>query len=136
MDPRAGLDWQQILHGEQSLKLHRPLEPQGELVGKTYIGDMADKGPGKHVMLKSGRTLSTLSGQLVAEMEEVWVLRGAGRFGGPRGLTTDRLPTLHETVPDASLDMHSVLNETASCPRTGYIKRLSHKTEKDKTSGK
>src|SRR3546814_5003232 len=77
----------------------------------TYIGDMAGKGPGKPVMLKSGRTLSTLSGQLVAEMEEVWVLRGAGGFGGPRGLPHDPLPPMPENVPDASLDLPTVRNQ-------------------------
>ena len=81
MDPKTGLDWQHILHGEESLVLHRPIEAEGELVGKTWVEDIADKGPGKPVMIRSRRTLSTLSGLLVAEMSELWVVRGAGGFG-------------------------------------------------------
>jgi acyl dehydratase len=105
MDPRAGLDWPQILHGEQSLVLHRPLEPQGELIGKAVIGPLADKGAGKPVLLKSGRTLSTPSGELVAEIEEIWVLRDAGGFGGERDLPSVALPPMPDRPSDARLDL-------------------------------
>lgn len=111
MDPRAGLDWPQILHGEQSLILHRPLEPQGELIGKAWIGDLADKGPGRPAMLKSGRSLSTPSGDLVAEIEEIWVLRGAGGFGGPRDLAHDPLPKMPDRPSDAQLDLPTSLQQ-------------------------
>jgi acyl dehydratase len=105
MDPRVGLDWPQILHGEQSLILHRPLEPQGEVIGKAFIGELADKGPGKPALLRSGRTLSTPSGDLVAEIEEIWVLRGAGGFGGARDLPHDPLPPMPDRPSDARLDL-------------------------------
>jgi acyl dehydratase len=105
MDPRVGLDWPQILHGEQSLILHRPLEPQGEVIGKAFIGELADKGPGKSALLRSGRTLSAPSGELVAEIEEIWVLRGAGGFGGERDLPHDPLPPMPERPSEAQLDL-------------------------------
>jgi acyl dehydratase len=111
MDPRAGLDWVQILHGEQALKLYRPLEPQGTLVGVTEIADLADKGPGKPAMVKSRRTLSTSSGELVAEMEEVWILRGAGGFGGDRDLPHDALPTMPGRPSDAQMDLPTGRNQ-------------------------
>ena len=111
MDPRAGLDWIQILHGEQTLKLFRPLEPQGMLVGQTLIGEIADKGPGRPAMLKSRRTLSTPSGALVAEMEEVWVLRGGGGFGGDRDLPHDALPPMPDRPADARLDLPTARNQ-------------------------
>src|SRR3546814_11939071 len=44
-------------------------------------------------------------------MEEVWVLRGAGGLGGPRGLPHDPLPPMPENVPDASLDLPTVRNQ-------------------------
>ena len=111
MDPRAGLDWIQILHGEQTLKLFRPLEPQGMLVGQTLIGEIADKGPGRPAMLKSRRTLSTPSGALVAEMEEVWVLRGGGGFGGDRDLPHYALPPMPDRPADARLDLPTARNQ-------------------------
>ncbi|MFD2138583.1 MaoC family dehydratase N-terminal domain-containing protein [Novosphingobium resinovorum] len=45
MDPKAGLDWKNILHGEESLVIHRAIEATGELIGTTRILDIADKGP-------------------------------------------------------------------------------------------
>lgn len=59
MDPKAGLDWRRVLPGEQSLRLYRPLEPDGVLIGETRIGDVADKGPGKPAMFRAHRTLKT-----------------------------------------------------------------------------
>ena len=105
MDPKAGLDWVQILHGEQSLRLHRPLASQDILIGRTEIGPMADKGPGKPVMLRSSRTLTTTGGALVAEMAETWVLRGAGGFGGPRELDQEPRASMPDRASDAALDL-------------------------------
>ncbi|WP_231735496.1 MaoC/PaaZ C-terminal domain-containing protein [Novosphingobium sp. CCH12-A3] len=87
MDPAVGLDWPRILHGEQSLVLHRPLDPQDELIGSTRIGEIADKGPGKSALFRAYRTLKDLGGNTVAELSELWVLREAGGFGGERNLS-------------------------------------------------
>lgn len=111
MDPRAGVDWLQILHGEQKVRLHRPLAPQGEVVGKTTIGEVADKGPGKPAMLKCSRTLSTISGDMIAEIEDVWVLRGAGGFGGSRDLSHDILPPMPDRASDAQLNLPTSLQQ-------------------------
>jgi len=105
MDPRAGLDWPQILHGEQSLRLYRPLDTQGELVGTTRIGDVADKGLGKPAMFRVHRSLSTPSGVQVADMEELWILRGAGGFGGERALSGTEATSFPDRQPDESLDL-------------------------------
>jgi acyl dehydratase len=105
MDPRLGLDWPRILHGEQSLRLFRPLEPQGDLIGTTRIGDIADKGPGRPAMFRAHRTLATPSGTIVAELDELWVLREAGGFGGERALPGPPPATTPDGAPDASLDL-------------------------------
>lgn len=111
MDPKTGLDWQHILHGEESLVLHRPIEAEGELVGKTWVEDIADKGPGKPVMIRSRRTLSTLSGLLVAEMSELWVVRGAGGFGGERNLPGEPLPPLPDLPADCTIELPTSRNQ-------------------------
>ncbi len=111
MDPKAGLDWPQILHGEESMVLHRPIEAEGELIGKTWVEDIADKGPGKPVMIRSRRALSTLSGLLVAEMSELWVLRGAGGFGGERHLPGEPLPAVPDRPADCVIELPTALNQ-------------------------
>lgn len=100
MDPKTGLDWINILHGEQRLKLHVPLDPQGTLIGDTVVTDVADKGPGKPAMLRATKRVTTPSGTLVAEATETWFIRGAGGFGGPRSLPGEGLPSVPECAPD------------------------------------
>lgn len=105
MDPAAGLDWPRILHGEQSLVLYRPLQAQGEIIGTSRIGEIADKGPGKPALFRVHRTLTDVSGAKVAELSEVWVLREAGGFGGERTLPGPPPTVVPDTLPSYSLDL-------------------------------
>lgn len=118
MDPAAGLDWPRILHGEQSLVLYRPLEAQGEIIGNTRIGAIADKGPGKPALLRVHRTLTDVSGAKVAELSEVWVLREAGGFGGERTLAGPPPVVVPDTQAPYSLDL-------PTSPQQALIYRLS-----------
>jgi acyl dehydratase len=111
MDPATGLDWPRILHGEQSLVLYRPLEAQGEIIGTTRIGEIADKGPGKPVLLRVYRTLTDLSGGQVADMTEVWVLREAGGFGGERTFAGSLPASIPEPPEAHSLDLPTSLQQ-------------------------
>ncbi len=119
MDPKVGLDWPQILHGEQSLKLFRPLEPQGSILGRTRIGDIADKGPGKPALFRAHRTLETMSGTPVAELDETWVLRGMGGFGGDRNLPEVPQVPVPQGDADAWLDLPTARNQAALYRLTG-----------------
>ena len=100
MDPRSGLDWLNILHGEQRLVLTRPLDPADTLMGETHITAIADKGPGKPALVRAVKALKTPDGVLVAEATETWVVRGAGGFGGNRDLPGDALPAVPDRDPD------------------------------------
>ncbi len=111
MDPKIGLDWPLILHGEQTLRLFRPLEPVDELSGETRIGEIADKGHGKPALVRAYRTIRDGSDAIVAELSELWVLRGAGGFGGERALPGDAAVVLPETKPDAALDLPTSRNQ-------------------------
>lgn len=105
MDPRTGLDWLRILHGEQRLALHMPLEPTGTLIGDTQVTDLADKGSGKSALVRAVKKLRTPGGTLAAEASEVWVIRGAGGFGGPRELSGEPLPTVAARDPDYEITL-------------------------------
>ena len=43
-DPAHGVDWRKLLHGEQGFELHRPIPAEGEIVGRTRIAALIDKG--------------------------------------------------------------------------------------------
>lgn len=113
MDPAAGLDWLNILHGEQRLKLHRPLATFGSLIGQTRVTDLADKGEGKAAMIRAVKEVRTPSGILVAEATETWVVRGAGGFGGKRNIDAEPLPPIPQRDPDFEIELPTSLTQAA-----------------------
>ena len=113
MDPQSGLDWRTILHGEQRLKIHEPLDTFGTLIGDIKITDIADKGAGKAALLRASKRLSTPGGTLVAESSEVWVVRGAGGFGGERNLPGDPLPSIPDRDPDFEVILPTSVTQAA-----------------------
>lgn len=119
MASELGWDWPRILHGEQTLKLFRPLE-LGQLVnGRIEITGLADKGAGKPALVQAKRTLTTPTDRVIAEMEEVWVLRGAGGFGGPRNLNAAEAVSMPDRRADAFLDLPTAANQAMLYRLTG-----------------
>jgi acyl dehydratase len=120
MEPELGLEWPQILHGEQSLILHRALPAEGDVIGKTWIGPLSDKGAGNPALLHCIRHLyDPASKELIAEMEELWVLRGSGGFDGeniPLGVGLDDMA---DGPPDAALTLPTARNQAALYRLTG-----------------
>ena len=120
MDRTTGLDWPRVLHGEQSFRLLRPLPPEGEIVGRTTIGALSDKGPGKPAMLRCTRELSdAASGRPVAVLDEIWILRGAGGFGGENIALSPPRPSLPDRAPDLKLALPTVRNQAMLYRLTG-----------------
>jgi acyl dehydratase len=119
MDPSCGLDWRNILHGEQRLILFQPLDPAGTLLGETSVTNIADKGLGKSALVRAVKTLKTLSGALVAEATETWVVRGAGGFGGERELPGDILPPVPDRSPDFVATLPTSVTQAATYRLSG-----------------
>jgi acyl dehydratase len=106
-DPRSGVDWKQVLHGEQSLVLHRPLAPEGEVTSRTKIDEIVDKGPGKGALIYSSRTLiDTKDGQPVCTLTSTTFARGDGGFGGPSGPSPAPRP-IPQGAPDLTCDLQT-----------------------------
>ena len=73
-DPALGLDFGQVVHGEQRYVHHRPVRPGDVLTATTTIDDIRDAGRNE---LMSMRTLiSTVEGELVCTAHNVIVSRG------------------------------------------------------------
>lgn len=105
-DPAAGIDLAKMLHGEQFLRLHKPLPAVGTLVGKHAVEEIYDKGADKGAVIFLTRRLhDQATGDLVAEVAMSIFLRGNGGFGG----RSEGQPKPHEVpgdrAPDASLDL-------------------------------
>lgn len=85
-DPATGVDAVQLVHGEQSIVWHAPLPVEGEIIGRTRVTGLVDKGPGRGSLLYSTKTVTdAVTGTLLATTESTTFLRGDGGFGGPSG---------------------------------------------------
>ena len=102
---KTGVDWRKILHGEQSLTLHRPLPVAGTVIGRTRIKEIVDKGRERGVLMFTERSIvDKESGGEIATLTSTTVMRGDGGFGGPSG-PTPAPHALPERAPDAALDI-------------------------------
>lgn len=80
-DPRAGIAWVKLVHGEQRMTLHAPLPSQGKVIGKSRITHVIDKGADKGALVITERTLFDAAGTLLATLEKTTFCRGDGGFG-------------------------------------------------------
>jgi acyl dehydratase len=81
--PDTTVDPTRVLHGTQEIEWHRELPAAGEVIGKTRVVRLVDRGKGKHAMVQSERTIvDAHNGEPYATLRQVHVLRGQGGFGG------------------------------------------------------
>ncbi|QXM23395.1 MaoC family dehydratase N-terminal domain-containing protein [Elioraea tepida] len=116
-DPATGVDAAKVLHGEQSITLHRPLPVEGTVVGRTSITGLIDRGAGKGAILYTARELTDGEGNALATLESTTLLRGDGGFGGPTGPVKQPHPT-PERPHDAALAL-------ATRPEQALLYRLN-----------
>jgi acyl dehydratase len=103
-------DYSKVLHGEQSLTLHRPVPPVGTVVGRTRIVDLLDKGRDKGAVLYTERAiLDKATGAPIATMASTTMLRGDGGWGGKPG-PQPAPHALPEGAPELILDLKTHAN--------------------------
>lgn len=97
--PGVDVDPAAVLHGTQTLHLHRPIPPAGSAVRTSRIADVYDKGKAAVVVLRA--EVADAEGPLWASEAQLYV-RGEGGFGGARG-RSPRLPALADRPPDRTV---------------------------------
>lgn len=102
--PEVGVDWVRLVHGEQGIRIHKPVPVAGRLVGRTKLTGLVDKGEGKGALLYSEREIIDASGELVATLTQTTFLRGDGGCGGSTGPAKPPHPE-PARGPDLSLDL-------------------------------
>ena len=104
-DLDTGLDWLRIVHGEQSMRIIRPLPTSGTVVGKTRILDIVDKGAGRSALLFVERdVVDESTGEPLAALRQTVFCRGDGGFGG-KSASPYQLEPLPEGSPNATVDV-------------------------------
>ncbi len=103
--PDTGVDWVKVVHGEQSLQLHRPLPVEGEVVGTSRVTRIIDRGAGKGAVIYSERQVrDAASGELLATLGMSTFARGDGGCGGDTGPAPKPHPE-PDRAPDIVLDL-------------------------------
>ena len=104
----TGIDMTKQLHGEQRIRLERPLPAAATVVGRTRITDIFDKGPGKGaLMLFETELRDKATGALLATSVSTSYAQGEGGFGGPSGSGPAPHPIPHR-APDAAFDQKTL----------------------------
>lgn len=117
-DLDTGIDWVKVVHGEQGLTVHKPLQVEGRVAGQNRVTEVIDKGPGRGALIYTERTLHDLAtGDLLATVRQVTFARGDGGFGGP----PRNQPAPH-AIPDRAPD---IVSDIPTSPQGALIYRLS-----------
>lgn len=104
-DPRTRVDAVRLVHGEQGITVHRPFPIGGEVVGRTRVTGLVDKGPGRGALLYvEKRVTDAADDALLAVATATVFLRGDGGFGGTKGPVRPPHP-MPGTAPDHVVDL-------------------------------
>jgi acyl dehydratase len=121
-DPRTGAAWVKLVHGEQDVRLFKPLPPATTLVATNRVISITDKGEGKGAIAVIERELrEQQGGELVAQGRNVTFLRGDGGYS-QQGGRSDPGPEPLPAVPDRVADIEVSL---PTLERQALLYRLS-----------
>lgn len=117
-DLNTGIDYLKVVHGEQSLTIHKLPSPEGTVLGRTKVTGIVDKGKDKGALVYQERTvIDKASGELLCTLKSTTFARGDGGYGGPSDPVREP-KELPDGAPDASCDL-------ATLPQAALIYRLS-----------
>jgi acyl dehydratase len=141
-DPRAGVDWKRMLHGEQGLAIHRPLGPRGRISSSTRVDAIVDKGKGRGALVYTTREQwDPDSGESVATLTSTLFCRADGGFGGPSGPVkrphsvpegNPEIVVALPTLPQAALiyrmsgDLNPIHVDPAAAGEAGFERPILH----------
>ena len=124
-DPRTGADAVKLVHGEQRIRLFKPLPVAATLIAKNRVVSLTDKGAGKGAIAVIRREIyAPGDSEPLAETTQVTFLRGDGGFSESSGVSDpgpDVLPAVPDTKPDVEIDLPSL---RTSCADLSVERRL------------
>lgn len=106
--PGTGIDYVRIVHGEQSVTLHRPLPVGREMAGVSRVLRIVDKGAGKGAIVHVEKRITEVaSGELLATCESLVFCRGDGGFSAQGGgdQPAPAPAATPDTPPDVTVDL-------------------------------
>jgi acyl dehydratase len=125
-DTRTGVDWVKLVHGEQAIRVFKPLPITATVVAHNRVMSITDKGAGRGAIAVIKREIrDQSSGELLAEVVHGSFLRGDGGYsaasvGGPA--PSDPGPPALPAPPDGAPHLEV---ELATLEQQALIYRLS-----------
>lgn len=117
-EPGTGIDYVKVVHGEQRMQFHKPFAPSGQVVGRSRVTHVIDKGADKGAIVIVERNIHDMSDDtLLATVQQTSFLRGDGGFG-----TADTPPEALPKVPEHSPDYRCSL---PTLPQAALLYRLN-----------
>ena len=121
-DPRTGIDFSMIVHGEERVVWHRPIPAAGTVVARHRIAKVVDKGEGRGAIVVYDKELvDKASGAALATITHTTFCRGNGGFSAATG-RTDKADAAPPPVPARAPD---IACEMATLPQQALLYRLS-----------
>ena len=113
-----GIDWVRMLQGEQGLTLYRAIPVEGDVIGRSRIRDVIDRGPEKGAILYYERdVVDAATDELIATVRQTLMCRGNGGFSPER-----RAPRAVHPIPARAPDRVVTVR---TLPQAALIYRLS-----------
>ncbi|GAA4336139.1 MaoC/PaaZ C-terminal domain-containing protein [Pigmentiphaga soli] len=121
---KAGIDRVRQLHGEQGIRIHKPIPPAGELIGSSAVTRIVDKGKDKGALVYSERKVhDRASGDLIFTATATSFCRADGGFGGPSG-PAKPIPAIPDREPDAACELRTLPQQALIYRLSGDMNRL------------
>jgi acyl dehydratase len=116
--PDTGVNRKMVVHGEQGVTMHKPLQPSGTVRGRTRVTRVVDKGQDKGALVFTERSIrDDASGDLIATLTSTSFCRADGGFSGK----TDAVDAPH-AIPTRQPD---VTEELPTLAQSALIYRLN-----------
>lgn len=114
----SGINYAMVVHGEQRLKMHKPMPSSASITSDSHFVEVLDKGEGKGaVLIEETNLRDAKSGDLICTLTASIFARADGGFGGP----SEGGPMPHQ-IPSRAFDKEV---DIATNPNQALIYRLS-----------
>jgi len=116
------VDFSKFIHGEEAIKLYRPIPPEGKALIEAEITNIYDKA--KAALIVWRLNVATDNGEPLAEAEHGIFYVGAGGFGGDPGPKAEALEPPEKAPPDFSTSHYIPENQAALYRLNGDLNPL------------
>ena len=107
-DPRIGINYTKLVNAGVSAAFHAPMPASGEVVGRSRVIALADKGVASGALLIFRRQLhERQSGLHLCDIDTTYLCRGDGGFGGPN-VDAPAPHQLPETKPELTVEFRTL----------------------------